>query len=302
MHAADRLDESIRRTGSIACVGLDPRPDLLPPGLRQGHQERHGPGPAGVAAAFVEFNVAIIDAVAGTCAAIKPQAACYEAYGAAGFAALAATVAHAEAAGIPVILDAKRGDIGSTAAHYGHMAFGGAPGLDGEPVDGMGATWMTVNPYLGEDGVLPVLGGSGHGLFVLVKTSNPTSGELQDRDLLDGTVADAVAELVRSWGERHLASCGLSDIGAVVGATYPEHARALRDRMPDTIFLVPGYGAQGGSADDALAGLRSDGRGAIVSSSRAICGAWQAAGTDDWAAAAKDAVIAMNRDLEAVRS
>lgn len=301
MHAADRLDESIRRTGSIACVGLDPRPDLLPAGLRRRHRERHGPGAAGVAAAFVEFNLAIIDAVAGTCAAIKPQAACYEAYGADGFAALATTVAHAEAADVPVILDAKRGDIGSTAAHYGQMAFGGAPGLDGEPVGGMGATWMTVNPYLGEDGVLPVLGRPGHGLFVLVKTSNPTSGELQDRGLVDGTVADAVAELVRSWGEAHLAGCGLSDIGAVVGATYPDHARALRDRMPDTIFLVPGYGAQGGSAADALAGLRGDGRGAIVSSSRAICGAWQATGTEDWATAARDAVVAMNRDLEAAR-
>ena len=146
MHAADRLDESIRRTGSITCVGLDPRPDLLPPGLSQRHREHHGPGAAGVASAFLEFNLTLIDAVAGLCAAIKPQAACYEAYGAVGFAALAATVAHAEAAGIPVILDAKRGDIGSTATHYGQMAFGGAPGLDGEPVEGMGATFMTVNP------------------------------------------------------------------------------------------------------------------------------------------------------------
>ena len=285
----------------MACVGLDPRPDLLPLALRRRHRERHGSGPAGVAAAFVEFNRAIIDAVAGACAAIKPQAACYEAYGAAGFAALETTVAHAEAAGIPVILDAKRGDIGSTAAHYGQMAFGGAPGLDGEVLSGMGATWMTVNPYLGEDGVLPVLGETTNGVFVLVKTSNPSSGELQDEDLLDGTVADAVAELVRSWGEGRMASCGLSDIGAVVGATYPEHARALRERMPDTFFLVPGYGAQGGSGADALAGLRSDGRGAIVSSSRAICGAWQSTGTDDWAGAARNAVVAMNRDLEVAR-
>lgn len=302
MHAADRLDESIRRTGSLACVGLDPRPDLLPAGLRRRHRERHGPGAAGVAAAFVEFNLAIIDAVAGACAAVKPQAACYEAYGAAGFAALATTVAHAEAAGIPVILDAKRGDIGSTAAHYGQMAFGGAPGLDGEPVAGMGATWMTVNPYLGEDGVLPVLGETGHGIFVLVKTSNPSSGELQDRSTSDGSVADLVADLVCDWGAERMAECGFSDIGAVVGATYPDHARALRERMPDTFFLVPGYGAQGGSAGDAVAGLRADGRGAIVSSSRAICGAWQTTGTDDWAGAAREAVVAMNRDLEAARA
>lgn len=307
MHAADRLDASIRTTGSIACVGLDPRPALLPPALRAKHLDAHGPGADGVAAAFREFNLAVIDAVAGHCAAVKPQAACYEAYGAAGFAALEATVAHAEAAGIPVVLDAKRGDIGSTAAHYGQMAFGGAPGLDDQPVDGMGATWMTVNPYLGRDGVLPVLGETTRGLFVLVKTSNPSSGELQDRGAAGpdgapgGSVADLTADLVNDWGADRMAECGLSDIGAVVGATYPDHARALRTRMPDTIFLVPGYGTQGGSATDALAGLRDDGRGAIVSSSRAICGAWQASGTDDWAGAALDALVAMNRDLEAPR-
>ncbi len=214
-----------------------------------------------MAAAFVEFNRAIIDAVAGQCAAVKPQAACYEAYGSAGFAALEATVAHAEAAGVPVILDAKRGDIGSTATHYGHMAFGGAPGLDDQPLPGMGATWMTVNPYLGRDGVLPMLGETTAGLFVLVKTSNPSSGDLQDRDADDGSVADLTATLVHAWGTDRIAECGLSDIGAVVGATYPDHARALRSRMPDTIFLVPGYGAQGATAADALAGMRDDGQG-----------------------------------------
>ena len=302
MHAADRLVASIERTGSIACVGLDPRPSLLPPALRDRHLQRHGPGSTAVAAAFVEFNRAIIDAVAGRCAAVKPQAACYEAYGSAGFAALEATVAHAEEAGIPVVLDAKRGDIGSTAAHYGQMAFGGAPGLDDRPLPGMGATWMTVNPYLGRDGVLPILGETTAGLFVLVKTSNPSSGDLQDRDAADGSVADLAASLVDTWGRDRMAACGLSDIGAVVGATYPDHARALRERMPDTIFLVPGYGAQGAGAADALAGRRDDGRGVLVSSSRAICGAWQADGSDDWAGAARDALATMNHDLDLVRS
>ena len=288
--------------GSIACVGLDPRPSLLPHRLRDRHRELHGPGAAGVAAAFEEFNAAIIDAVAGHCAAVKPQAACYEAYGSAGWAALEATVARAEAAGIPVILDAKRADIGSTSAHYGQMAFGGAPDLDDEPLDGIGASWITVNPYLGADGVLPILDERSTGAFVLVKTSNPSSADLQDVDLRTaGTVAERVADLVRDWGAKRMADCGLSDIGAVVGATYPEHARALRDRMPDTIFLVPGYGAQGGTAEDAVAGQRSDGRGLLVSSSRAICGAWQADGTDDWAKAAADALDAMNAELDAVR-
>ena len=305
MHAADRLDQAIEATGSLACVGLDPRPSLLPPALRRAHCDRHGPGAAGVAAAFREFNEAIIDAVAGRCAAVKPQAACYEAYGSAGWAALEATVAHAAAAGIPVILDAKRADIGSTSEHYGQMAFGGAPGLDDQPVEGIGADWITVNPYLGADGVLPLLGERTAGAFVLVKTSNRSSEDLQDvgTATVRGavSVAERVATLVHTWGEDRMGTSGLSDIGAVVGATYPEHARALRERMPDTIFLVPGYGAQGAGASDALAGRRVDGRGVVVSSSRAICGAWQDTGTDDWAAAASTALDAMNRELDAAR-
>lgn len=302
VHAADRLDASIDATGSIACVGLDPRPELLPPRLKDRYRRASGGGAAAVAAGFLEFNEAIIDAVAGRCAAIKPQVACYEAYGVPGWDALAATVAHAVAAGVPVILDAKRADIGSTATHYGQMAFGGAPGLDGSPVEGIGATWITVNPYLGEDGVLPILGAGG--VFVLVKTSNPSSADLQDVGLAsDGgaTVAERTADLVRGWGASRLGSCGLSAVGAVVGATYPDHARALRERMPDTPFLVPGYGAQGGDAADAVAGARPDGRGIVVSSSRAICGAWQDSGSEDWAGAAARALDAMNADLDAVR-
>lgn len=301
VHAADVLDRSIERTGSIACVGLDPRPALLPAPLRQSVAATHGGGTAGVAEAFRISNAAIIDAVVGRCAAVKPQAACYEAYGADGWRALEATVAYAEAAGIPVILDAKRGDIGSTAAHYGQMAFGGAPGLDDEPLDGIGATWLTVNPYLGIDGIEPVIEDTTAGLFVITKTSNPSSGDLQDTASADGTVADTVADLVHKWGSSRLGDCGLSDIGAVVGATYPDHARALRVRMPDTIFLVPGYGAQGGGAADAVAGLRPDGRGAVVSSSRGIIGAWQTTGTDDWAGAASAALDDMNRALDDAR-
>ncbi|HEU5082734.1 MAG TPA: orotidine-5'-phosphate decarboxylase [Acidimicrobiales bacterium] len=308
MHVADALDARIRQTGSIACVGLDPRPDLLPPELVRRHRDRCAGGectPAeAVATAFVEANQRVIDAVADRCAAVKPQAACYEAYGLAGWAALEATVRHAAAAGIPVILDAKRGDIGSTATHYGQMAFGGAPDLDGDPCPGMGADWLTVNGYLGRDGVDPVLesGGGRRGVFVLVKTSNPGSGELQDVGAGEGTtVADRMAERVAAWGAEHLGASGLSAVGAVVGATYPDHARALRERMPDTVFLVPGYGAQGASAADAVAGMRPDGRGVLVSSSRGITGAWQALGSDDIGAAAGQALDAMNADLDSAR-
>ncbi|MDE0802470.1 MAG: orotidine-5'-phosphate decarboxylase [Acidimicrobiales bacterium] len=304
MHAADAIDRSIGRTGSIACVGLDPRPSLIPPTLREQVIASHGAGAAGVAEAFRIANEAIIDVVAGRCAAVKPQTACYEAYGSAGWAALEATVTHARDAGIPVILDGKRGDIGSTAAHYGQMAFGGAPGLTDEPddaVEGMGATWLTANPYLGVDGIVPMVEDTTAGLFVITKTSNPSSGELQDTPSGDGTVADTVADLVAEWGADRIGECGLSDIGAVVGATYPGHARSLRERMPDAFFLVPGYGAQGGTGADAVVGMRDDGRGVLVSSSRGITGAWQATGTDDWAGCARDALDAMNRDLEAAR-
>jgi len=298
VHVADALDARIAQTGSAACVGLDPRPELLP--LAVVEQHRRGPStPAGrVAAAFLDANRRIIDAVADRCAAVKPQAACYEAYGTAGWAALEATVRHARDAGIPVVLDAKRGDIGSTAAHYGQMAFGGAPDLEGGRAPGMGADWLTVNGYLGADGVEPILDGhEAAGIFVLVKTSNPGSGELQDLAAGGATVADALADRVAAWGAGRLGASGLSAVGAVVGATYPDHARALRERMPDTVFLVPGYGAQGASAADAVAGIRPDGRGVLVSSSRAITAAWQAEGTDDLAGAAQRALDAMNADL-----
>jgi orotidine-5'-phosphate decarboxylase len=300
VHAADALDARIAETGSIACVGLDPRPELLPPDLVARHR-RAAKGVDAVAAAFIEANQRVIDAIAGRCAAVKPQAACYEAYGLAGWAALEATVRHASAAGIPVILDAKRADIGSTASHYGQMAFGGAPDLDGAARTGMGADWLTVNGYLGSDGVEPVLAAGG-GVFVLVKTSNPGSGDLQDLALAGGgTVADAMADRVAAWGADRIGSRGLSDVGAVVGATYPEHAVALRALMPDTVFLVPGYGAQGASASDAVAGVRPDGRGVLVSSSRAITGAWRDAGTEDVGAAARAALDAMNAALDEAR-
>jgi orotidine-5'-phosphate decarboxylase len=180
------------------------------------------------------------------------------------------------------------------------MAFGGAPDLDGEAVEGIGADWLTVNGYLGSDGVEPVLA-EGTGVFVLVKTSNPGSGELQDVELAHGgTVAERMADCVATWGEGRLGGSGLSSVGAVVGATYPDHARALRERMPDTVFLVPGYGTQGATASDAVAGQRPDGRGVLVSSSRAIIGAWQDHG-GDIGGAARRALDAMNASLDDAR-
>jgi orotidine-5'-phosphate decarboxylase len=316
-HVADRLQADMDRTGSIACVGLDPRPDLVPPSLRRTMLERFGDTNEGVAAAFLELNACLIEAIAGHCAAVKPQAACYEAYGAPGWQALADTVRLAQNAGLAVIVDAKRGDIGSTSAQYAQAFFGGAPGLwdDGRPVAAaMTTDWLTVNPYLGSDNVLEFVDATPGrtGIFVLAKTSNPSSGELQDRTCVGGDapdgehVADVVARLIDGWGRGRAGASGLTDIGAVVGATYPGEARRLRDRMADSLFLVPGYGAQGATAADAVAGARSDGRGVLVSSSRAIAGAWTSlpgAEDDDvdWAGAARAALDAMNADLAAAR-
>ncbi len=305
VHAADVLADRMRRLGTVACVGLDPRPSLVPPAIADRYRRIGRSADDAVAGAFLDVNRRILDAVADRCAAVKPQSACYEAYGAAGMQALAETIAHARAAGIPVILDAKRGDIGSTADHYAQFAFGGAPDLDGQPTRGMDADWVTVNGYLGTDGVAPMLR-EGTGAFVLVKTSNPSSGELQDLPAGRGeaapTVADRMAELVDAWGAEHRGMSGLSSVGAVVGATYPEHAAALRERMPNAVFLVPGYGAQGASAEFAMAGARPvDGGGVLVSSSRGITGAWQSGGDDDPGPAARDALDRMNADLDRVR-
>lgn len=308
MHAADVLTRQIARTGSIACVGLDPRPNLLPPAvIEKALATRRDPAEA-VAAAFTAFNYGILDAVAGACACVKPQMACYEAYGWAGLRALAETVAYARHLDIPVILDGKRNDIGSTAEHYQQAQLGTAPGLQDATCPGLGGQWATVNGYLGSDGITPFLGKqpSTTGIFVLVKTSNPSSGELQDLALASddegtSTVMEAMAGLVHRLGSNRLGTCGLSDIGAVVGATYPFQAKRLRRLMPNTLFLVPGYGAQGGTADDALAGVRSDGTGVIINSSRGIIGAWQKNHTDDWAAAARVALNDMNKDINARR-
>jgi orotidine-5'-phosphate decarboxylase len=297
VHAADRLQEAMDASGSIACVGLDPRPALLPPAVVADAVRRRGDNAGAVASAFATFCQGVIDAVAGRCAAVKPQVACFEAYGGAGWQALARTVAHARSAGVVVVADGKRNDIGTTAEHYAASMFGGAPGFDGRPLGadaGLGADWATVNGYLGLDGVSPFLR-PGHGVFVLVRTSNASAGEVQD-----GGVAESVADLVARWGRDRRGRCGLSDVGAVVGATWPGEARALRERMPDTVFLVPGYGSQGGTAADAVAGARpADGRGIVVNASRSLLSAWHGTDAADWREPIAAALDAMNADLAA---
>lgn len=318
VHVADRLTAAISRTGSVACVGLDPRPNLVPPSIREAALARHGDTLAALTEAFLTFNRGVIEAVAGRCAVVKPQVACYEAYGSAGWEVLEATMAAARSAGIEIIVDGKRNDIGSTAEHYRQGAFGGAPGLGGAPLPhvGLGGDWLTVNGYLGTDNVGAFLDDSAaHGVFVLVHTSNPSAAELQDigttaaagGGLADGgglTVAERLAVLVAGWGADRLGPVsGLSAVGAVVGATWPGEARRLRGLMAATPFLVPGYGAQGGSAADALAGARPGAgsladAGLVVNSSRELLGAWQKAeDPTDWRGATTGALTAMNGAL-----
>jgi orotidine-5'-phosphate decarboxylase len=261
-HFADRLFAVVQSKDSRLCVGLDPRLDLLPSEL------------SGEPAARVEaFCRAICDAIAPYAAAVKPQAAYFEALGSAGVAVLERVAAHARDLGLPVILDAKRNDIGSTAEAYAAAYL--APRGDAAPL----ADAITVSAYLGHDGVEPFVKMAheyGAGLFILVKTSNPGSGQLQDLRLDSGlTVYQHLGDLVAEWGQELVGDSGYSAIGAVVGATYPEQLAELRERLPHTPFLVPGYGHQGATAEDVARAFDGHGLGAIVNSARGIIYAYR---------------------------
>jgi len=312
MHFADRLDEMIRIKGSPICLGLDPRFDQLPRQITESALREHGRSARAVAESFLAFNKALIDAVADLVPVCKPQIAFYEEYGWEGLRAYEATVTYARLKGMLVISDAKRGDIGTTALAYARAHLGGEY-IDGKSV-GFDADALTVNPYMGRDTLEPFLeigAPAGRGIFVLVKTSNAGSGDLQDRLLAEksdghATVYEYIAQMVHELGLKHRGDSGLSNVGAVVGATYPQQARRLREIMPDTFFLIPGYGAQGGSAQDAAAGFRPDGRGAIVNNSRGINFAFKQEqystthGEADFAGAARAATEKMARELKAV--
>ena len=277
----DRLIEAIEQTQNPSVVGLDPTEALVPPQVvasfadevRDSVESDEEAPAAQLAVAYFEFNRAIIDAVADIVPAVKPQIAMYEALGPAGIDVYTMTCEYAAEQGLYVLGDVKRGDIGSTAAAYAHH-LNGMDGWDPWHEDA-----VTVNPYLGCDGITPFVeaaNAADKDIFVLVRTSNPSSSELQMLDLADGSkVYEHVADLVESWGRDSIGSHGYSRVGAVVGATHPEEGRALRARMPHTFFLVPGYGAQGGTAADVAGMFDDNGSGAIVNSSRGIIGAWK---------------------------
>ncbi|MGI6202049.1 MAG: orotidine-5'-phosphate decarboxylase [Eubacteriales bacterium] len=271
------LAELIRKKNNPTVMGLDPKLEYIPPHIREGR---------GVGEALFEYNRALIDAAADLIPAVKPQSAFYEMYGLQGLQALDKTIRYAKSAGLYVILDVKRGDIGSTAEAYAEAFFGS---------DSAGADCVTVNPYLGSDGVLPFIKAAekyDKAVFALVKTSNPSSGELQDIDCGGEPLYMRVAKLTAKWNST--GRCGI-----VAGATYPAQLAELRRELPSSFFLVPGYGAQGGKAKDVALACDESGGRVIVNSSRGLICAWMADGGDgrDFADRTRAAVIAMRDDL-----
>jgi orotidine-5'-phosphate decarboxylase len=299
-----KLIDKIVDTNAPIVVGLDPKLDFLPEDMRKRCFEEKGENLEGAAEAFWQFNKEIIDHIYDIVPAVKPQIAMYEELGIPGLITFKKTVEYCKEKGLIVIGDIKRGDIGSTSESYaiGHL---GSVKIGEKSFRGFEEDFATVNPYLGSDGVKPfinVCNKEDKGIFVLVKTSNPSSGEVQDR-LIDGRpLYEHVGEQVEKWGLESMDG-SYSNVGAVVGATYPEMGKVLRDIMPHAYILVPGYGAQGGKGKDLVHFFNKDGLGAIVNSSRGIIAAWKNEAYKEFSdgrvgEAARAAALDMKADIE----
>ncbi len=297
----DRLIEKIVQTQNPSVVGLDPKLEYVPQFIIDKKVKKYGKSLKAASKAILEFNKAIIDEIHDICPAIKPQAAYYEMYGYEGVKTLYKTIQYAQNKGMFVMTDGKRNDIGATMEAYA-TAHLGLTDVCGEEIPAFGADALTVNGYLGTDGIAPLLekcDAYDKGIFVLVKTSNKSSGELQDLKIGDKTVYATMGELCENWGKDHMGKYGYSCVGAVVGATYPEQLEEMRKALPHTFFLVPGYGAQGGGAEGVAKGFDKNGLGAIVNSSRGVMCAYKKEGCDehDFAKAARREVIRMKEDI-----
>ena len=273
----DKLIAKIQKTGAPIVVGLDPMLNYIPEHIQKKAFAEYGETLEGAAEAIWQFNKEIVDKTYDLVPAVKPQIAMYEQFGIEGLKAYKKTIDYCKSKDLVVIGDIKRGDIGSTSAAYavGHLGKVQVGSKCYVPFD---EDFATVNPYLGSDGVKPfieVCKEENKGLFVLVKTSNPSSGEFQDQLVNGRPLYELVGEKVAQWGEEHMGDAGYSYIGAVVGATYPEMGAVLRKLMPKTFILVPGYGAQGGKGKDLVNFFNEDGLGAIVNSSRGIIAAYK---------------------------
>ena len=300
----NKLVQNIKKTNAPIVVGLDPMMKFIPEHIKAAAFKEYGETLAGAGEAIWQYNKAIVDATYDLIPAVKPQIAMYEQFGIEGLIAFKKTVDYCKSKDLVIIGDVKRGDIGSTSEAYavGHL---GKVTVGSNQYYGFDEDFATVNPYLGSDGIKPfvnVCKEENKGLFILAKTSNPSSGEFQDR-LVDGKpLYEVVAEKIAEWGADHMGSCGYSYIGAVVGATYPEMGKALRKVMPKSYILVPGYGAQGGKGKDLVHFFNEDGLGAIINSSRGIIAAYQQEayakfGAENFAEASRQAVLDMQADI-----
>ena len=301
----NRLIEKIVKMKNPTVAGLDPKLEYVPQYIREKYYGQYGKTLEAAAEALYEYNVGLIDALCDIVPAVKPQMAYYEMYGWQGVKTFDRTVKYAQSKGMYVITDGKRNDIGATMESYaaGHL---GWADVDGEMISAFGSDALTVNGYLGTDGIKPLLkvcGEQDKGIFVLVKTSNPSSGELQDLKLESGeSIYSRMASMCDEWGRELPGEYGFTGVGAVVGATYPEQLAEIRAAHPSIFFLVPGYGAQGGGAKGLVGAFNSDGLGAVVNSSRAIMCAYKKEGCDekDYAGAARREALRMREDINSV--
>lgn len=299
----DSLIQKIIATQNPSAVGLDPKLEYIPGYIKERAYQKHGKSLKAAGEAIYQYNKDIIDHIYDIVPAIKPQCAYYELYGVPGLEALYQTIAYAKQKGLYVIIDGKRNDIGSTMEAYA-QAHLGLTEVEGELIAAFGGDALTVNGYLGSDGIEPLLKvcrRQDKGIFVLVKTSNPSSGEIQDQLIGGQPLYTHMGQMCEQWGKDSIGRFGYSCVGAVVGATYPKQMAELRSAMPSSMLLVPGYGAQGGSAADVAAAFDSRGLGAVINSSRAIMTAWKKSDLDpqDHGKAAREAALAMRADITA---
>ena len=303
----DQLIAKIKEKNNPTVVGLDPRFNFIPGYIKEEMLDTYGKTPEAVAKSYLAFNKAIIDEVSDLIPAVKPQVAMYEQLGPVGIQAYIDTIAYAKSKGLVIIGDIKRSDIASTAQSYadGHI---GLVDVEGQKFEIYKEDFITLNPFLGIDSVEPYFEACktrNKGMFLLVKTSNPNSGQLQDLRVNDQYLYEYVGGLVSKWGEDMIGESGFSKVGAVVGATYKEQGIRLIEQMPHNFFLVPGYGAQGATAEDLAGTFNKDGIGSIVNSSRGIIAAYKKDaykefGEKDFAKASRQAVIDMRDDLNRV--
>ncbi len=300
----DKLVANIKKTNAPIEVGLDPMLSYVPEFIKEKAYKEFGETLEGAAEAIWQFNKGIVDATYDLIPAVKPQIAMYEQFGIPGVIAFKKTVDYCHEKGLVVIGDIKRGDIGSTSGAYatGHL---GKVQVGSNSFYGFDEDFVTINPYMGTDSVQPFIDVAipeKKGMFILTKTSNPSSGEFQDQLINGRPLYELVAEKVVEWGNQHVGECGYSYVGAVVGATYPEMGAVLRKLMPKNYILVPGYGAQGAKGSDLVNYFNEDGLGAIVNSSRGIIAAYKQAkyekfGPEGYADASRQAVIDMVEDI-----